>query len=43
LDCDETAGFVVSSLQGAILIAKAERSPAPLERFKTILFSRVLR
>jgi TetR/AcrR family transcriptional repressor of nem operon len=43
LDCDEIAGFVVSSLQGAILIAKAELSPAPLERFKTILFSRVLR
>src|ERR1700690_86000 len=32
-DCDEVAGFVVSSLQGATLLAKAQRSPAPVERF----------
>jgi TetR/AcrR family transcriptional regulator, transcriptional repressor for nem operon len=42
-DCDEVAGFVVSSLQGANLLAKAERSPAPVERFERILFSKVLR
>jgi TetR/AcrR family transcriptional regulator, transcriptional repressor for nem operon len=42
-DCDEVAAFVVSSLQGANLIAKAQRSPAPVERFKHILFSKVLR
>lgn len=37
------AGFVVSSLQGAILVAKAERSPEPIERFMRVLFSVVLR
>jgi TetR/AcrR family transcriptional repressor of nem operon len=42
LDCDDVAGFVVSSLQGAILLSKAERSPAPMERFVKILFSHVL-
>jgi TetR/AcrR family transcriptional regulator, transcriptional repressor for nem operon len=43
LDCEEVAGFIVSSLQGAILLAKAERSPEPIERFKSVLFGRVLR
>ncbi|HEV2675818.1 MAG TPA: TetR family transcriptional regulator C-terminal domain-containing protein [Aliidongia sp.] len=43
LDCDEVAGFFVSSLQGANLLAKALRSPAPIERFKHVLFSTVLR
>jgi TetR/AcrR family transcriptional regulator, transcriptional repressor for nem operon len=42
-DCDETAGFVISSLQGANLLAKAQRSSEPVERFKRILFSKVLR
>jgi TetR/AcrR family transcriptional regulator, transcriptional repressor for nem operon len=42
-DCDEVAGFVVSSLQGANLLAKAQRSPVPVERFKRILFSTILR
>jgi TetR/AcrR family transcriptional repressor of nem operon len=42
-ECDEVAGFIVSSLQGANLLAKAERSPAPVERFKNVLFSSVLR
>ena len=42
-ECDEVAGFVVSSLQGANLLAKAQRSPAPVERFERILFSMVLR
>ena len=41
-DCDEVAGFIVSSLQGANLLAKAQRSPVPVERFKEILFSAVL-
>ncbi|QDM18791.1 TetR family transcriptional regulator [Tardiphaga sp. vice352] len=40
---DEVAGFIVSSLQGACLLAKAERSPAPFTRFKQVLFSQVLR
>lgn len=42
-DCDEIAAFIVSSLQGANLLAKAQRSPVPVERFKEILFSMVLR
>jgi TetR/AcrR family transcriptional regulator, transcriptional repressor for nem operon len=42
-ECDEVAGFVVSSLQGANLLAKAERNPAPVERCERILFSTVLR
>jgi TetR/AcrR family transcriptional repressor of nem operon len=42
IDCDEVAGFVVSSLQGAILLAKAQCSPVPVERFNKILFSMIL-
>jgi len=42
-DCDDVAGFVVSSLQGANLLAKAQRSPVPVERLQRILFSMVLR
>jgi len=42
-DCDETAAFLVSALQGANLLAKAERSPAPVERLKRILFTTILR
>ena len=42
LDCNETAGFIVSSLQGARLLAKAHHSPSPVERFKRVLFSSVL-
>jgi TetR/AcrR family transcriptional regulator, transcriptional repressor for nem operon len=42
-NCADTAGFIVSSLQGAKLLAKAERSPAPVERFKQVLFGQVLR
>jgi hypothetical protein len=33
----------VSSLQGAYLLAKAYRSPEPVERFSRILFSAILR
>jgi TetR/AcrR family transcriptional repressor of nem operon len=43
LDCDEVAAFIVASLQGANLLAKAQRSPLPVERFKQILFSAILR
>jgi len=38
----ELAAFVISSLQGAILLSKAYRSTTPIERFKRILFSSVL-
>jgi TetR/AcrR family transcriptional repressor of nem operon len=41
-DCDETAAFILAALQGATLLAKAQRSPRPLERFEHLLFSRVL-
>jgi len=41
--CDDVAGFIVTSLQGAHLAGKAHRSPEPVERFKRILFSMVLR
>jgi TetR/AcrR family transcriptional regulator, transcriptional repressor for nem operon len=42
-DVQELAGFIVSSLQGAILVAKAQRSPAPVERFVRVLFQDLLR
>jgi TetR/AcrR family transcriptional repressor of nem operon len=42
IDCEDIAAFIVSSLQGAILLAKAHRSPEPVERFKRILFAMVL-
>jgi TetR/AcrR family transcriptional repressor of nem operon len=41
--CEETAGFIVSSLQGANLLAKAQRSPVPVDRFKRILFETILK
>jgi TetR/AcrR family transcriptional repressor of nem operon len=42
IDCDDIAAFIVSSLQGAILLSKAYRSGEPIERFKRILFAMVL-
>jgi TetR/AcrR family transcriptional repressor of nem operon len=42
-DCDEVAGFILSSIQGATLLAKAMRSAEPIARFKRILFADVLR
>ncbi|MGF6779230.1 TetR family transcriptional regulator C-terminal domain-containing protein [Paraburkholderia sp. GAS334] len=41
-DCGELAAFIVSSQQGANLLAKAQHSAEPVERFKQILFSRIL-
>lgn len=43
LDCEDVAAFVVASLQGAILLSKAERSLAPVERLETLLFTKILR
>ena len=43
VDCDEMAAFIVQSLQGANLLAKAERSPEPVERFKEVLFGMILK
>ena len=41
-ECDELAGFLISSLQGAILQSKTERSAIPTERFKHLIFSTLL-
>ena len=41
-DVQELAGFIVSSLQGAILVAKSQRSPIPVERFERVLFRHML-
>jgi TetR/AcrR family transcriptional regulator, transcriptional repressor for nem operon len=38
---DDLADFLLSSWQGAMLRMKVERSPAPLERFKRIVFATV--
>jgi TetR/AcrR family transcriptional regulator, transcriptional repressor for nem operon len=42
-DVREVASFLYSSWQGAILQSKVEQSIKPLEGFKRVLFSRVLR
>jgi TetR/AcrR family transcriptional repressor of nem operon len=42
-ECDEVAGFLISSMQGAILLSKTERNSVPLERFKHLIFSTLLR
>jgi TetR/AcrR family transcriptional repressor of nem operon len=42
-ECDELASFLVTSLQGAILRSKAERSAVPIERYKHLVFSTLLR
>ena len=42
-DCDGLANFMVASLQGAQLMAKAQRNAEPLERLKRIFFSSLLR
>jgi TetR/AcrR family transcriptional regulator, transcriptional repressor for nem operon len=42
LDCEGTAALILSALQGATLLAKAEQSPAPLERLEKTLFATVL-
>ena len=42
-DCDEVAAFILASLQGARLLAKAQRSSLPVERFKEVLFASVLK
>ncbi|MCQ4189408.1 TetR/AcrR family transcriptional regulator [Methylocystis suflitae] len=42
-DATELAEFLLASWQGAILRMKVERSPAALERFKTIFFQTVFK
>jgi TetR/AcrR family transcriptional repressor of nem operon len=43
LDVEETAAFILQSLQGANLLSKAHRDPAPVERFKKNLFGKILK
>jgi TetR/AcrR family transcriptional repressor of nem operon len=38
----EVADFIISGLQGAVLLAKAERDLSPVENFKKVLFATVL-
>ena len=42
VDSTQVADFIVSGLQGAMLLAKAQRSMVPIERFEQLLFSMVL-
>jgi TetR/AcrR family transcriptional repressor of nem operon len=42
-DCEDMAAFIIASLQGVNLIAKAQRSMVPIDRFVRILFDKVLR
>ncbi len=42
VNVSDVAGFIISSFEGAILIAKAQRNPEPIARFIRILFSSVL-
>lgn len=42
VDCKELAHFLYSSLQGAILQGKVERSPLPVKRFIKMAFSTIL-
>jgi TetR/AcrR family transcriptional repressor of nem operon len=42
-DADDLAAFILTALQGANLLSKAERSAAPIERFRRLLFSKILK
>jgi TetR/AcrR family transcriptional repressor of nem operon len=41
-ECEDVAGFILTAMQGATLVSKAERSSDPVERFKKMLFAKVL-
>ena len=43
LDPTRIAAFFISSLQGAILLAKAQRRLTPIDQFESVLFDSVLR
>ncbi|WBO58790.1 MULTISPECIES: TetR/AcrR family transcriptional regulator [Acidocella] len=43
LDCLDTAGFIYSSLQGAILIARVVQNPSPIERCRRQILQKVLK
>jgi len=42
-DATDLAEFLLASWEGAILRMKVERSPAALERFKTIAFQTIFK
>lgn len=42
LDCEQTAGFIYGSLQGAILIAKVLRAPTPVENCRNHIMRNIL-
>jgi TetR/AcrR family transcriptional regulator, transcriptional repressor for nem operon len=41
--CKEIGDFILSSLQGAILLSKGKRDTSPLAKFKRVLFGNLLR
>ncbi|MGF6571842.1 transcriptional regulator, TetR family [Paraburkholderia fungorum] len=41
-NCEQLATFIVSSMQGAFLLARTQRDPAPVVNLKEVLFSKVL-
>jgi TetR/AcrR family transcriptional regulator, transcriptional repressor for nem operon len=41
--CGEVADFILSAMQGAMLLGRGQRSTAPLAHFRNVLFSQVLR
>ena len=43
IESDKTAGFLIASLQGAILQSNTERNAIPLQRFKHLIFGTLLR
>ena len=43
LDCEETAAFIVTAMQGANLLAKINRNVTTVDRFEKILFETILR
>ena len=41
--CKEVGDFILSSLQGAILLSKGRRDISPITKFKRVLFASILR
>lgn len=39
LDADDIAAFILASWEGAMMRMKVDRSPAPIEQFKRVLFA----
>jgi TetR/AcrR family transcriptional repressor of nem operon len=42
-DCKKVGDFILSSLQGAILLSKGKRDTSPITTFKRVLFANILR